>query len=103
MIRYIYRIDITIRNTFSITRLCFGILTGTHSHWVLLLLVNDFPNSLVPKAKSRDTNSIFYYYLYSVNVPNHLLIYDKYFSLLNHVPMGLSISPMQYSYTSKDN
>ena len=43
---------------------------------VLLLLVNDSPNLLVPKAKSRNTNNISYYYLYSENVPNHLLIYN---------------------------
>ena len=41
---------------------------------VLLLLVNDSPSLLVPKAKRRDTNSIFYYYFYSVNEPNHLSI-----------------------------
>ena len=41
-----------------------------------MLLVNDPPSMLVPKTKQRDTNSIFYYYLYSVNVPNHLLIYN---------------------------
>ena len=41
---------------------------------VLLLLVNDPPNLFVPKAKPRDTNSISYYYFYSANVLNHLLI-----------------------------
>ena len=40
---------------------------------VLLLLVNDSPNLLVPKAKVRDTNNN-YYYFYSANVPNHLLM-----------------------------
>ena len=41
---------------------------------VLLLLVNDSPNLLVPKAKPRNTNNISYYYFYSANVPNHLLM-----------------------------
>ena len=44
----------------------------------LMLLVNDPPSMLVPKAKPRDTNSIFYYYLYSVNVPNHLLMFNTH-------------------------
>ena len=43
----------------------------------LMLLANDPPSMLVPKTKPRDTNSIFYYYLYSVNVLNHLLIAIK--------------------------
>ena len=41
---------------------------------VLLLLVNDFPNVLVPKGKQRNTNNNSYYYFYSANMPNHLLI-----------------------------
>ena len=41
---------------------------------VLLLLVNDSPILLVPKAKPRNTNNISYYYFYSENVPNHLLM-----------------------------
>ena len=41
---------------------------------VLLLLVNDSPNLLVFKAKLRNTKNISYYYFYSANVPNHLLI-----------------------------
>ena len=46
---------------------------------VLLLLVNDSPNLLVPKAMLRNTNNISYYYFYSANVPNHLLIsYSDY-------------------------
>ena len=40
----------------------------------LLLLVNDSPNLLVPKAKPRDTNIISYYYFYSENLINHLLM-----------------------------
>ena len=39
-----------------------------------MLLANDPPSMLVPKANQRDTNSIFYYYFYSVNVPNRLLM-----------------------------
>ena len=46
---------------------------------VLLLLVNDPLNLLVPKAKPRNTNNITYYYFYSVNVPNHLLIFCRIF------------------------
>ena len=42
---------------------------------VLLLLVNDTRIMLVPKAILRDTNSIFYYYIYSANIPNHLLLF----------------------------
>ena len=45
---------------------------------VLLLLVNDSPNVLVPKAKPRNTNNISYYYYYSANVPNHLLMPVNY-------------------------
>lgn len=41
---------------------------------VLLLLVNDSFNLLVLKAKPRNANDISYYYLYSVNLPNHLLM-----------------------------
>ena len=41
---------------------------------VLLLLVNDSPILLIPKAKPRNTNNISYYYFYSENVPNHLLL-----------------------------
>ena len=41
---------------------------------VLLLLVNDSPILLVPKAKPRNTNNISYYYFYSENMPNHLLM-----------------------------
>ena len=41
---------------------------------VLLLLVNDSPNLLIPKTKPRNTNNISYYYLFSANVPNHLLM-----------------------------
>ena len=41
---------------------------------ILLLLVNDTRIMLVHKAKPGDTKSIFYYYFYSANVPNHLLI-----------------------------
>ena len=41
---------------------------------VLLLLVNDPPNLLVPKAKPKDTKIISYYYFYSESVPNHLLM-----------------------------
>ena len=41
---------------------------------VLLLLVNNSPNLLVPKAKPRNTNNIFYYYFYSANMPYHLLM-----------------------------
>ena len=37
-------------------------------------LVSNAPNLLVPKAKPRNTNNISYYYVYSANVPNHLLI-----------------------------
>ena len=40
----------------------------------LLLLVNDSPNLLVLKAKPRNTKNISYYYFYSANVPNHLLM-----------------------------
>ena len=40
-------------------------------------LVSNAPNLLVPKAKPRNTNNISYYYLYSANVPNHLLILNK--------------------------
>ena len=43
---------------------------------VLLLLVNDSSNLLVPKAKPRNTNIISYYYFYSANVPNHLLMHN---------------------------
>ena len=39
-----------------------------------MLLANDPPSMLVPKAKPRDNNSIFYYYFYSVNLPNNLLM-----------------------------
>ena len=42
---------------------------------VLLLLVNDSPNLLVPKAKPRNTKNISYYYYYSTNMPNHLLMF----------------------------
>ena len=45
---------------------------------VLLLLVNDSPNLLVPKAKPRNANNICYYYFYSANVPNHLLMIGNY-------------------------
>ena len=41
---------------------------------VLLLLVNDSPMLLVPKAKPRNTKNISYYYFYSAIVPNHLLM-----------------------------
>ena len=44
---------------------------------VLLLLVNDSPNLLVPKVKPRNTNSISNNYLYSANMPNHLLMIDN--------------------------
>ena len=44
---------------------------------VLLLLVNDSPNLLVPKAKPRNTNNISYYYSYSANMPNHLINPDR--------------------------
>ena len=47
----------------------------------LMLLANDPPSMLVPKAKPRDNNSIFYYYFYSVNLPNHLLIVIHLFGL----------------------
>ena len=40
----------------------------------LMLLANDPPSMLIPKANPRDNNSIFYHYFYSVNIPNHLLI-----------------------------
>ena len=40
----------------------------------LMLLANDLPSMLVPKANPRDNNSIFYYYFYSTNVINHLLM-----------------------------
>ena len=45
---------------------------------VLLLLVNDSPNLLVPKAKLRNNNYNSYYYLYSANMPNHLLMPVNY-------------------------
>ena len=44
---------------------------------VILLLVNDSPNLLVPKAKPRNTYNISYYYFYSANMPNHLLMGDS--------------------------
>ena len=37
---------------------------------VLLLLVHDSPNWLVPTANPRNTNNISYNYFYSANVPN---------------------------------
>ena len=49
-------------------------LRDTNVPRVLLLLVNDSSNLLVPKAKPRNPNNIYYYYLYSANVPNHLLM-----------------------------
>ena len=50
-------------------------MSDTNILRVLLLLVNDSPNLLMPKAKPRNTNNISYYYFYSANMPNHLLIY----------------------------
>ena len=44
---------------------------------ILLPLVNDSPNLLVSKTKLRDSNSYSYYYFYSENIPNHLLIFNK--------------------------
>ena len=52
---------------------------------VLLLLVNDSPNLLVPKAKPRNTNNISYYYLYSANMPNHLLMTINTMTMLHYV------------------
>jgi len=43
---------------------------------VLFLLVNDSPNLLVLMAKPKNTNNSSYNYLYSKNVPNHLLMYN---------------------------
>ena len=50
---------------------------------VLLLLVNDSPDLLVPKAKSRNTNNISSYYFYSANMPNHLLMWNNLFTIFN--------------------
>ena len=44
---------------------------------VLLLLVNNSPNWLVLKAKPRNINNISYYYFYSANIPNHLLMHNN--------------------------
>ena len=49
-----------------------------------MLLANDPPSMLVPKTKPRDTNSIFYYYLYSVNVPYHLLMIGNPFRIIRN-------------------
>ena len=49
---------------------------------VLFILANDKSIQLVPKEKQRDTNSISYYYLYSANVPNHLLMYIIYLYII---------------------
>ena len=49
---------------------------------VLLLLVNDSPNLLVPKAKPRDNKNISYYYFYSANVLNHLIMKCYYRSFV---------------------
>jgi len=59
---------------------------------VLLLLVNDPPNLLVPKAKPRETNNIFYNYFYSANVPNHLLICFNYFLMCAPFLVNLAIT-----------
>ena len=42
-----------------------------------MLLANDPPSMLAPKAKPRDNDSIFYYHFNSVNVPIHLLMVIK--------------------------
>ena len=49
----------------------------TNVQRVLLLLVNDSPSLLVSKAKPRVTNNISYYYFYSANMPNHLLMHNS--------------------------
>ena len=42
---------------------------------VLVLLLNESPKMLIPKVKPRNTNNISYYYFYSANMHNHLLMY----------------------------
>ena len=44
---------------------------------VLLLLVNDPHILLIPKAKPRDTYSISYFYFYSANIPNPLIMHNN--------------------------
>ena len=62
---------------------------------VLLQLVNDSSNLLVPKAKLRNTNNISYYYLYSSNLPIHLLMDDSKVEILNQEIYLVSYSKTQ--------